>query len=82
MHITSREKTLVQYLKDRGLVRMHFDIPLALRDHLRVAAAQDDRPMRDIYVDALVEYLRDRKIHRATDIKRNSELKLDLRGLE
>ena len=75
-------KTLQQQLKDRNLVRMHFDIPLDLRDELRLAAAQDNCSMRDIYVDALIEYLKDRKISRFSDIKRNAKLKLDLKGLE
>lgn len=80
--MTTKWKTLQQQLKDRNLVRMHFDIPLELREELRLAAAQDNTSMRDIYVDALIEHLKDRKVSRFSDIKRNAKLKLDLKGLE
>lgn len=69
-------------LKERDLVRMHFDVPNELRYQLRLAAVQDGKMMREIYIDALTDYLRDRKIQRATDPNRAAELKLDLKGLE
>jgi hypothetical protein len=75
-------QTVNQKLKERDMIRIHFDIPNELRHELRLAAAQDRIRMRDVYVQALNDYLRDRKIARSTDPKRSNKLKLDLKGLE
>jgi hypothetical protein len=79
--LTKWKKTQ-QELKDRDMVRMHMDVPNELRKQLRIAAIQDGLKLRDVYVQALTDYVRDRKIERCNDPKRSAELKLDLSNLE
>jgi hypothetical protein len=71
-----------QQLKEKDMVRMHLDVPNKLRFELRLAAAQDGRKLRDVYIEALTDYIKDRKIHRSSNPARNNELKLDLEDLE
>jgi hypothetical protein len=78
----TRWTKLQEQLKERDLVRMHFDIPTALRYSLRVAAAQEGRKLRDLYIEALTDYLTERKISRSSDPKRSNKLKLDIGDLE
>jgi hypothetical protein len=71
-----------QQLKERDMVRMHLDVPNELRKQLRIAAIQDGSKLRDVYIQALTDYLRERKIDRISDPKRSNKLKLDITGLE
>lgn len=81
----TRWNKLQEQLKERDLVRMHFDIPTALRHRLRLAACQDVRRLRDLYIEALTDYLDSRETQRKVDKKRHKEpksLKLDTSELE
>lgn len=71
-----------QWLKERDMVRVHLDIPQKRQYEMRLAAAQDGKKIKDVYIEAIVNYLKGRKNKKGCDSQRNADLELDLSDLE